>query len=123
MGDEERINTYERLFLQIKEDDNGIISAVSTRISAYVGSIFLCKKQMAKMFEPLKLLPIQDVVSELTNCLVILNDEKLNKIHGLNEDNTWNMSTSKVQSKVNQELAKNVGKKLIFQLSDGITTT
>ena len=123
LAEEDKKITLERLFLQIKEGGNGIISSVSTRIGAYVGSICLSKKQMAKMFEPLKNTEIREVIAELDTCLEILNDDKLQKIHGLNNEDVWNESIPKVQSKINQEIAKKVGNNLIFQLSDGMTTT
>ena len=66
------------------------------RVGAYIVSISLCKKQMAKMFQPLKSLQISEAILELNTLISVLNDEKLNKIHGLNNEDVWDTSFSKV---------------------------
>ena len=74
------------------------------------------------MFQPFKSLQISETTSELNTLLHDLSDEKISKIHGLNDDDVWESSLLKVQCKINKEHAREIGNKLIFQLSDSLIT-
>ena len=78
---------------------------------------------MDKIFEPLKTFQVAEAISELQECLTALNEEKFNSMHGLHDENAWETSIPKIQSKINQEHANSIGNKIIFQLSDGLTAT